>query len=54
MDREHWKKMLPFITAFANGETVTNAKGEPFGEDLGFDLPPEYYRIAKPKQRVPL
>lgn len=54
MDRKYWKDRLDAITAFANGETITNADGTPYGPSLDFDLPAECYRIAKPKERVPL
>lgn len=54
MDREYWKARLPFIAAFVNGETLTSQDGTPYKDDLGFDLPPECYRIAKPKEKIPL
>lgn len=52
MDREHWKKMLPYVTAFANGETIKHMGH--VSDDLSFMDPPELYTIAKPKERVPL
>ncbi len=52
MNREHWKELLPVITAFANGEKIeSNFNGE--WQELRsaeFNGRPEYYRIA-PKQR---
>jgi hypothetical protein len=52
MNREHWKELLPVITAFANGEKIeSNFTGE--WQELRsaeFNGRPEYYRIA-PKQR---
>lgn len=50
MNREHWKAMLPFITAFANGERVEH-RSTIHGQwsnspSLYFTDPPEHYRRA--------
>ena len=52
-DRDHWKKMLPIIQAFAKGEVIQyNGNNEWIDIDpykgVGFDALPENYRI-KPK-----
>lgn len=56
MDREHWKKMLPYVTAFSNGETVEFLAGNTWNvlQAAEFLDDPNRYRIAKPKERVPL
>lgn len=58
MNREHWKKMLPIVEAYARGETVELQHGGgwiPISEPGHyFDSDPVFYRIAKPKERVPL
>jgi hypothetical protein len=48
MNREHWKAMLPIITAFANGENVEVFYGGAWVEesDFGFERNPSAYRIA--------
>lgn len=54
MTREHWKELLPIITAFANGEDVElfDEIGNKWGggEKLAFSEPFRSYRI-KPKPR---
>lgn len=56
MTREHAKKILPIITAFANGEEVQYEPLNKMGkwgsvQDPGFQADPSAYRIA-PKPRV--
>jgi len=56
MTREHAKKMLPFITAYAEGKPVQYRFPESNdiwlnGENLGFENPRCEYRI-KPEPRV--
>jgi hypothetical protein len=56
MTREHAKKMLPIISAFAEGKTVQHRTGEhcPWSDHdtPSFSAPPENYRIApEPKPR---
>lgn len=56
MNREHWKAMLPVITAFAEGKAVqTNCIGSNWinsQDELRFDDHPENYRIKpEPKWR---
>lgn len=48
MTPEHAKKILPIITAFANGERVQfyNGKHWEDGNDLNFESRLEEYRIA--------
>jgi hypothetical protein len=55
MTRENAKKLLPIITAYAEGKTIQvllNPEGwtDSIG-GLGFDSPPELYRI-KPEPRI--
>ena len=55
MTRENAKKLLPIITAYAEGKTIQvllNPEGwtDSIG-GLGFDSPPEHYRI-KPEPRI--
>lgn len=56
MDRYKAKALLPVLTALANGETIqANLNGIWVDRtDPAFDLPPECYRIAKPKEKIPL
>ena len=54
MSRDHWKELLPIITAFTNGEEVEHRKdtGEwVMSTNLEFSLPLRRYRLA-PKPRV--
>lgn len=49
MNREHWKELLPIITAFANGEEVEHRKATGEWHPLmsaTFTDPPTHYRIA--------
>jgi hypothetical protein len=48
MNREHWKAMLPIITAFVNGENLQyeDATGWREINEAGFLDPSEKYRIA--------
>ena len=48
MTREHAKKMLPIITAFANGEQVQFYNGHCWngGNEFNFEARTESYRIA--------
>lgn len=51
MNREHWKAMLPFVQAFANGEDV-RFNGERL-ENISFARNVEDYEIVgKPEYRV--
>ena len=55
MNRQHWKDLLPIITAFANGERVemvTPKQGWLADEDYAFDSLPENYRIAPRTIRI--
>lgn len=47
MNREHWKAMLPFVTAFANGEELL-FDGMKAGQEINFASDVNCYRI-KPK-----
>jgi len=52
MNREHWKKMLPIVTAFAEGKDVrhySQDEGWTSEKELCFCGDPEDYRIAKPE-----
>ena len=55
MNREHWKKLLPFITAYAEGGTIQlNHHSEGGWKDVVdpcFSADPEQYRI-KPEPVV--
>lgn len=46
--------MLPIITAFAKGETIefNNGRDWVVVENVGFDFPPEQYRIAPPRSEL--
>lgn len=56
MNRQHWKELLPIITAFANGENVEfqNASGDWIGskEQINFQLLSDRYRIAPRTIRI--
>lgn len=58
MKREHWKALLPVITAFANGAAVelkSSATGKwDAKEYFDFCNPPENYRIKKPERWINL
>ena len=52
MNREHWKAVLPFVTAFAEGKDVRLNGDQEKSEDLGFCAPAsEYYIAPEPKLR---
>jgi hypothetical protein len=55
MNREHWKELLPVITAFANGEDVqfkiSNASEWKTRTSPDFSASPSCYRIAQTKPR---
>jgi hypothetical protein len=54
MNRAHWKAMLSYITAFANGERVESLNGLTWMilTDPTFDGPPGKYRIAPRTIRI--
>jgi hypothetical protein len=54
MNRQHWKAVLPFVTAFANGENVESLNGLTWMRltDPTFDGPPGKYRIAPRTIRI--
>lgn len=54
MNREHWKSMLPIVTAFADGKKVEVKLGSSWGEfnSANFCGSPKDYKIApEPKLR---
>lgn len=54
MTRDHWKKVLPYVIAFADGKDVQGIDGRGGWaalEDPEFSGKPENYRI-KPEPRV--
>jgi hypothetical protein len=55
MNRQHWKVMIPYITAFVNGEKIERRGAvEPWVEadDPLFHNPSEQYRIAPRTIRI--
>jgi len=53
MNREHWKELLPVITAYANGEDVQyshEGKWKSLSHGFDFTERPSQYRVA-PKPR---
>lgn len=56
MNREHWKEMLPIITAFANGEQIegrrTDSDEWERGSVFEFSRNPECYRIVPRTIRI--
>jgi hypothetical protein len=54
MNRQHWKDLLPIITAFANGENLQyeDATGWREIKEVGFLDPSEKYRIAPRTIRI--
>jgi hypothetical protein len=54
MNRQHWKELLPFITAFANGERVETQEGGGWVKltEPRFQGRPETYRIAPRTIRI--
>ena len=56
MNRQHWREMLPIITAFANGEQIegrrTDSDEWERGSVFEFSRNPECYRIAPRTIRI--
>jgi hypothetical protein len=54
MNRQHWKVMIPYITAFVNGEKVEKFTGYEWAEsdEHNFAGDPAYYRIAPRTIRI--
>jgi hypothetical protein len=54
MNREHWKELLPVITAFANGEDIEMkcSAGWVRISNPDFSYEPDYYRIAPKPRKV--
>jgi len=54
MNREHWKELLPVITAFANGEDVQIKDGDDWLAVVSpsFREPAPLYRIAPKPRKV--
>lgn len=52
MTREHWKAVLPFVQAFADGKTVTY-DGCPITSKADFGGLPQQYRIVGPPKLRP-
>lgn len=49
MNREHWKSVLPFVQAFADGKNVTY-DGVSITSQVSFEGSPERYSIIEPSK----